>query len=309
MVETFAADRADESLNVSILPGRSGCNRMVPNAHCTDPLQEDWTIRGVSIANEISRRVVPRERLGDLARDPLRGRICRHAKRHPKSSSVAHNDKTIQNLESDRRQGKEVDRRDAVEVIAEKRPPALRRWRRVAAYVPSDRRLGDLEAELEQLTMNPRRAPQRVRTAHLANERAQFSRDLRSANTVAGSPAPIRPKPSTVPANDGLRPDDHNHLKDGRKPAIEPTNRKRSVLLRCGRFGVRRRSTLTCCRRTRFSASSVALALKREARIPRIRLNRSVIRMRVYAVRLLRLRRIEFSVHTGHEKAGLDLRA
>jgi hypothetical protein len=47
--------------------------------------------------------------------------------------------------------------------------------------------------------------------------------------------------------------------------------------LRCGRFGVRRRSTLTCCRRTRFSASSVALALKREDRIPRISLNRPVI--------------------------------
>src|ERR1700704_4630277 len=56
---------------------------------------------------------------------------------------------------------------------------------------------------------------------------------------------------------------------------------------------------MTCCRRTRFSASSVALALKREARIPRISLDRSVIRMRAYAVRLLRLRRIEFSVHTG----------
>src|ERR1700758_4397371 len=75
---------------------------------------------GVSIPNEISRRVVPRERLGDLARDPLRGWVCRHAKRHPKSSSVAHNDKTIQNLECDRRQDKEVDRRDAVDVIAEK---------------------------------------------------------------------------------------------------------------------------------------------------------------------------------------------
>src|ERR1700716_1995267 len=145
VVETFAADRADESLDVSILPGRSGCDRMVPNAHCTDPLQEDWTIRGVSILNEIARRVVPRERLGDLARDPLRGWVCRHAKRYPKSSSVAYNDKTIQNLECDRRQDKEVDRRAAVAVIAEK-PPALRRWPRVAAHVPSDRRLGDPEA-------------------------------------------------------------------------------------------------------------------------------------------------------------------
>ena len=143
------------SLNASILPGRSGCDRMVPNAHRTDPLQEDSSIRGVSIPNEISRRVVPRERLGDLARDPLRGWVCRHAKRYPKSSSVAYNDKTIQNLKCDRRQDKEVDRRDAVDVIAEKRPPALRRWPRVAAHVPSDRRLGDLEAELEQLTGAP----------------------------------------------------------------------------------------------------------------------------------------------------------
>src|SRR4030081_1574316 len=222
VVETLAADRADESLNVSILPGRSGCDRMVPNADCADPLQEDWTVRGVSIPNKISRRVVPRERLGDLARDPLRGWVCRHAKRHPKSSSVAHNDKTIQNLECDRRQDKEVDRRDAVGVIAEKRPPALRRWPRVAAHIPSERRLGRLQSELEQLTMNTRRAPQGVRTAHLANERAQLSRDLRSANTVAGSPAPIRSEPSTVPANDGLRPDDRNHLEDGRKPPIEP---------------------------------------------------------------------------------------
>ena len=124
----------------AFLPGRSGCDRMVPNGHCTDPLQEDWTIRGVSIPNEISRRVVPGDDLGDLARDPLRGWVCRHAKRHPKSSSVAYNDKTIQNLECDRRQDKEVDRRDAVgDVIAEKRPPALRRWPQVAALMPSDR--------------------------------------------------------------------------------------------------------------------------------------------------------------------------
>ena len=94
--------------------------------------------------------MVPRKRLGDLARDPFRGWVCRHAKRYPKSPSVAHNDKTIQNLERDRRQDKKVDRRDAVGVIAEKRPPALRRWPRVAAHVPSDRRLSDLEAELEQ---------------------------------------------------------------------------------------------------------------------------------------------------------------
>ena len=85
---------------------------------------------------------------------------------------MSYDSKTIENLECDRRQDKEVDRRDAVDVIVEKRPPALRRWPRVAAHISSDRRLSDLEAELEQLTMNTRRAPKCVRTAHLANERA-----------------------------------------------------------------------------------------------------------------------------------------
>src|SRR5260370_8016066 len=97
VVETFAADRADESLNVSILPGRSGCDRTVPDTHCTDPLQEDWTIRGVSIPNEISRRVVPRERLGDLARDPLPGWVSRHPQPPPNPPSPPHNAKTLQN--------------------------------------------------------------------------------------------------------------------------------------------------------------------------------------------------------------------
>src|ERR1019366_9210149 len=115
-----------------------------------ETLHEDWPVRGVPIPDEVSRRIVPRESLGDLARDPLRGRICCHAKRYPKSSSVSYNNKTIENLECDRRQDKKVDRCDAVGMVAEKRPPAPRWWQPAAAHIPSDRRLGDLEAELEQ---------------------------------------------------------------------------------------------------------------------------------------------------------------
>src|ERR1035437_4064750 len=129
--------------------------------------------------------MVPRERLGNLARDPLRGRICCHAKRYPKPSSVSYDNKTTENLERDRRQDKKIDRCDAVGMVAEKRPPTLRRWQPAAAHIPSDRRLGDLEAELEQFTMDAWCAPERVRAAHLANERAQLTRDLRFANTVA----------------------------------------------------------------------------------------------------------------------------
>jgi hypothetical protein len=106
-------------------------------------------------------------------------------------------------------------RRDAVGMVAHKCAPALRWWPRVAAHIPSDCRLSDLEAKLEQFTMNVRRAPEWVRAAHLANERAKLIRDLRSANMVARSPAPIRSKPSAVPANDRLPPDNRNRAKEG----------------------------------------------------------------------------------------------
>ncbi len=85
---------------------------------------------------------------------------------------MACDDKTIEGLERDRRQDKEIYRRDAVGMVREKRPPTLGRWPPTTAHIPSDRRLGDLEAELEQLTMNAWGAPQRIRTAHFANERA-----------------------------------------------------------------------------------------------------------------------------------------
>ena len=87
----------------------------------------------------VSRRMVPWESLGDLVRDPLRSRVCRDAKRHPNSSSMLYDDKTIEDLERDRWQDKKVDRRDAVGMVAEKRAPALRPWPRVAAHIPSDR--------------------------------------------------------------------------------------------------------------------------------------------------------------------------
>ena len=67
---------------------------------------------------------------------------------------MPYDDKTIEDLERDRWQDKKVDRRDAVGMVAQKRPPALRRWPRVAAHIPGDCRLRDLETELEQFTMN-----------------------------------------------------------------------------------------------------------------------------------------------------------
>src|SRR5262250_2820986 len=109
VVETFPSDRADQSLDVRILPRRSGCSRLVPNAHGTQPLPEDRTIGRVPVPNKITSCTVPRKRLDDLARNPLRGRICRHPERYPQSTSVTKNHKAIEQPESNRRLHEEVD--------------------------------------------------------------------------------------------------------------------------------------------------------------------------------------------------------
>src|ERR1035441_6675201 len=129
-------------------------NGPIPNAHGAQALHEDGSVRGAPIPDEVWRRMVPRKRLGNLARYPLRGRIGCHTKRHPVPSSVTKDDEAIKSLERDRWQDKQVDRRNAIRMIVQKGLPALRRWQPAAAYIPSNRRLGDLEAELEKLTMN-----------------------------------------------------------------------------------------------------------------------------------------------------------
>src|ERR1035437_2540307 len=155
-----------------------------------------------------------------------------HTIRHPVLSSVTKDDKAINFLERDRWQDKQVDRRNAIRMIVQKGPPALRRRQPAASHIPSNRRLSDLEAELEKLTMNAWRAPEMVGATHLANGRAQLSRDIRAANTVARPQAQYTRNPARC----------HRMIVSGLtiaiaprmegKPAIEPNKQKsaRNVL-------------------------------------------------------------------------------
>jgi hypothetical protein len=177
VVETFRSDRADQPLDVRVLPRRSGSSRLVPNAHGTQPLPEDQAIHSVPVPNKIARCTVPGKSLDDLARNPLRGRICRHAERYPQSTPVTQNHKAIEQPDSYRRQ--HDDCRDAIDMIGQKGPPALR-WRPIPVHIACDRRLRDCETELEQFTMNVLCSPEVICTAHRANEIA-LGRDSRPA--------------------------------------------------------------------------------------------------------------------------------
>jgi len=72
-------------------------------------------------------------------------------------------------------------------MIAQKRPPALTRRSDVPFHVLGDSGLRDLEAELEKLAMDARRAPEWVIQAHLPDERAQVRIDLRAPSSMTSN--------------------------------------------------------------------------------------------------------------------------
>src|SRR6266478_2035338 len=86
------------------------------------------------------------------------------------------------------------------------------------------------------------------------------------------------------------------------------TNRKRSVLLSCGRFDTCRRSTLSCWRRIRISATSFVLGLKSEAMIWRISRSNSIIKWQGYRVSASRLAESNFRYTQGAVALLIDFR-
>jgi hypothetical protein len=84
------------------------------------------------------------------------------------------------------------------------------------------RRLGNLDAELEQLTVDPGRSPERVLKAHSSDQVASLFINPRSAAERAGFPSPVSGESHSVPAHDRLGLDDGYGVQDAGKAATKP---------------------------------------------------------------------------------------
>jgi hypothetical protein len=89
------------------------------------------------------------------------------------------------------------------------------------AHVFRDSRLTNLDAELQQFTMHPRRAPARVRLGHLANQGPDVGGHRRSPEATPTLPGPPQLETASVPRDDGLRLDN-----DERRPPSGPEARE-----------------------------------------------------------------------------------
>ena len=115
-----------------------------------------------------------------------------------------------QDLEHHGGDDEEVHGDEGLKVVVEERAPGLRRRRPVADQILGDRRLRDLDAQLLEFPVNPRRAPQGVGARHSSDERSHLRVDARTAWPVpAALPGPEEFEDGTLP------PDHYGGLDDG----------------------------------------------------------------------------------------------
>src|ERR1700736_470071 len=117
---------------------------------------------------------------------------------------MPHDQQSIEQAKRDCLHDKQIHRRDAVGMISDKGSPALGRRVFSPDHVFGDAGLADLNAELKQLAMDPRRSPQRIGNAPLADKLAYLRRSSGSAPTAPRLPPPARSEPDTMPTDDRL---------------------------------------------------------------------------------------------------------
>src|SRR5258707_7440790 len=75
VIETLAPDRSDQPFGIAVLPGRGRRNRFVPNAHGSQSACDNGAVDPIAVPDHITGSPIPRKCLGDLACNPLRGRL------------------------------------------------------------------------------------------------------------------------------------------------------------------------------------------------------------------------------------------
>src|SRR5436189_2982333 len=221
MVDALASDRSDQPFGEAVLPRRAWGDGLVADAHGAQSVRDGSAINAIPITDHVARRLSPRECFGDLACDPVRGRMGCDVDPDKVSASQPNDDKGIEQVEANARNNEQVHGGDVRRVVTQEGAPALGRRSTSLDHVLRDARLSDFEAKLEQLAMDARCSPQRIVNAHPPDQRAQVRVDLGPASKGAGFPTPVMAKAGPMPTYQGLRSDDSDGPEHRWKPSIQ----------------------------------------------------------------------------------------
>src|SRR3984893_6116856 len=156
VVEALPSDRTDQPFGICVLPRGTRRCWPVANAYRSESADKDLTLGPVPVTNEIAGSLFPPTCFRDLSCNPFCGWIRCEAKPQNMSPAVPHDQQSIEQAKRDCRHDEHIHGSDPVSVVAEARPPAMGRRVSSPDHVVSHARLSDIDAELEQLAMDPR---------------------------------------------------------------------------------------------------------------------------------------------------------
>src|ERR1700719_1012768 len=127
VVKAFPSDRTDQPFGICVLPRGTRRCWPVADTYRSESADKDLAIGPVPVANEIAGSLFPPACFRDLICDPFCGWMRCDAKPQNRSPTVPHDQQSIEQAKRDCRHDKQIHRRDAVGMIADKGSPALRR--------------------------------------------------------------------------------------------------------------------------------------------------------------------------------------
>lgn len=166
----------------------------------------------------MDRIAVPQQRLGGgvvggCIDGLLRGPCCRRRIRSIEMNDfppfALHDDQNKKQTSSHGRNHKEIHGDNASRMVLQKGPPVLRRLAAGTGALLPDGGSRSLQTWFGQFVADARAAPSRVDGPYAADELDQFQILPRSITPSAGLSSPKHPQSRSLPADDGLGPEDH----------------------------------------------------------------------------------------------------
>jgi hypothetical protein len=238
VIEELAADRPDETLDVAVHSRRSDRSLDGADPETPNSAGELLSIGSVAVSDQELRSGVPRKSVDGLLAEPEGGRVRRHVREDEAPALEGENNEDAEDLESDCRDREEIDSYDPLRLVTQKGLPGLRtgssRFGSDPFEIPGDRPFAHVEAELEELAMNPRRAPGRVLYGHSPNQPSDLGTSARTP--ALRLPSPEEAERLAMPGDDGLGFDDDEALSPARK-AVENEGPEGSVPRGQGKVG------------------------------------------------------------------------
>ena len=202
VVEALPSNGSDQALAVRILPGRTRCRNHFFDPHRLDAPGEATAEDAVAIMQQESRVGFVGKCLDDLLGCPTGGGGCRDVEVQDATPIMRHDQQDIEHSERRGGNDEEVHGRDVRSVVLQERAPGLggrpRRYRPVAPHGC----VTDIDPQLVQFGLDPRRTPCRIRAPHVVDQTPHRRIDSWSAAPGSALPTPVDAESPSVPAHD-----------------------------------------------------------------------------------------------------------